>query len=255
MKIGAQMYTVRDYCKTPDSFSDTLARLSDMGFKYVQVSGTCPYEGEWLKEKLKENGLKCVITHSSLQEMTEDIESLIAKHKVFGCDFIGLGWPGNRKEKPFDQVIEELRPVIKAIKNSGLHFSYHNHSDEFFKYNGKTEMERLLEEFDKDELSFTLDTYWVQAAGADPIQWLKRLKGRVQCIHLKDIELYIDNNGRELRYAPVGSGNMNFEGILQASDEAGSQYGLIEQDDCYGKNPFECLSESLKYLRALGYND
>ena len=39
MKIGAQMYTVRDYCKTPDSFSDTLARLSDMGlnmFKFLE---------------------------------------------------------------------------------------------------------------------------------------------------------------------------------------------------------------------------
>lgn len=254
MKIGAQMYTVREFCKTPEGLAETLAKLADMGFKSVQISGTCPYEGEWINEQLKKNGLECAITHNPYTEIINNTDALIEKHKKFGCNFIGLGGLG-RKERTIEEFIEQVAPALKKIQESGLHFSYHNHSEEFLIVNGTNEMQKLAAAFKPDELSFTLDTHWVHAAGADPIQWLKKLSGRVQCIHLKDIELYIDENGRQLRYAPVGSGNMNFEGILEAADDAGVIYGLIEQDDCYGKDPFKCLEESLAYLRAQGYKD
>ena len=254
MKIGAQMYTVREYCKTLDSFAETLKRLADMGFKVVQVSGTCPYTGEWLDEQLKKNGLECAITHNPYDEIMQSADALIEKHKKFGCNFIGLGGIG-RATKTINDFIEDVKPAVKAIKEAGLHFSYHNHSEEFLVVDGTNEIEKMVAAFSPEELSFTLDTHWAHAAGADPIQWLKKLEGRVQCIHLKDIELYIGKKGRELRYAPVGSGNMNFEGILAAADAAGTQYGLIEQDDCYGRDPFECLAESLAYLRAQGYKD
>ena len=254
MKIGAQMYTVRDYCKDLDSFAETLAKLADMGFKVVQISGTCPYTGEWIDEQLKKNGLECAITHNPYNEIMNDTAALIEKHKKFGCNFIGLGGIG-RKEKTINDFIADVKPAVKAIKEAGLHFSYHNHSEEFFKVDGTNELEKMMAAFAPDELSFTFDTHWAHAAGADPIQWLKKLKGRVQCIHLKDIELYFGENGRELRYGVVGKGNMNFEGILAAADESDVQYGLIEQDDCYGADPFECLKESLAYLRAQGYKD
>lgn len=248
------MYTVRDYCKDLDSFAETLAKLADMGFKVVQISGTCPYTGEWIDEQLKKNGLECAITHNPYNEIMNDTAALIEKHKKFGCNFIGLGGIG-RKEKTINDFIADVKPAVKAIKEAGLHFSYHNHSEEFFKVDGTNELEKMMAAFAPDELSFTFDTHWAHAAGADPIQWLKKLKGRVQCIHLKDIELYFGENGRELRYGVVGKGNMNFEGILAAADESDVQYGLIEQDDCYGADPFECLKESLAYLRAQGYKD
>ena len=247
MKIGAQMYTVREYCKTLDSFADTLAKLADMGFKVVQISGTCPYTGEWIDEQLKKNGLECAITHNPYNEIMNDTAALIEKHKKFGCNFIGLGGIG-RKEKTINDFIADVKPAVKAIKEAGLHFSYHNHSEEFFKVDGTNELEKMMAAFAPDELSFTFDTHWAHAAGADPIQWLKKLKGRVQCIHLKDIELYFGENGREIRYGVVGKGNMNFEGILAAADESDVQYGLIEQDDCYGADPFECMKRSYEFL-------
>ena len=50
MKIGAQMYTVREFAKNLDDFSETLKKIADIGYTTVQVSGTCPYEAEWLRE-------------------------------------------------------------------------------------------------------------------------------------------------------------------------------------------------------------
>ena len=162
----------------------------------------------------------------------------------------------NRGKNTIYDFIKEAEPAAKAIKDAGLRFSYHNHSEEFLKVDGTNELEKMMAVFAPDEMAFTLDTHWAHAAGADPIQWMKKLKGRIPCIHVKDIELYIDENKvRQLRYGIVGKGNMNFEGILAAADESDVKYGLIEQDDCYGADPFECLKESLAYLRAQGYKD
>ena len=63
MQIGAQLYTVREHARNLDDFSETLKKIADIGYKTVQVSGTCAYEAAWLKEQLDANGLKCVITH------------------------------------------------------------------------------------------------------------------------------------------------------------------------------------------------
>ena len=105
----------------------------------------------------------------------------------------------------------------------------------------------MAERFSKDELGFTLDTYWVQAGGGDPIWWINYLKGRVPCVHLKDMAY-----GRKMMV--VGEGNMNFEGILKSCVDAGTEYALVEQDDCNGENPFDCLKRSYEYLKSRGFN-
>ena len=49
-----------------------------------------------------------------------------------------------------------------------------------------------------------------------------------------------------------GSGNINFAPILSAAEAAGTEYLLVEQDNCYGKDPFEELASSYRYLKAQG---
>ena len=65
MRIGAQMYTVRDSCQTLEGFAESLRRIADIGYRIVQVSGTCPFEGAWLKQQLDRNGLTLSLIHIS----------------------------------------------------------------------------------------------------------------------------------------------------------------------------------------------
>ena len=90
------------------------------------------------------------------------------------------------------------------------------------------------------------DTYWVQAGGADPSFWLEKLSGRVPCIHLKDFAF-----GRKM--AVLGEGNLNFDRIFQKAEKAGTKYMLVEQDDCNGENPFDCIKRSYDYLKSRGF--
>ena len=91
MEIGAQFYTLRDKCTNIKDFSDALARIADIGFKEVQISGVCQYEPEWLRDELKKNGLKCVLTHWGAEDVRDNTAEVIKKHKIFGCDNIGIG--------------------------------------------------------------------------------------------------------------------------------------------------------------------
>ena len=72
------------------------------------------------------------------------------------------------------------------------------------------------------------------------------------CIHLKDMAFAPGNGLSGMRMAPVYEGNMNFDAILAAAEDAEVQYLLVEQDDCYGEDPFLCLTKSYANLKAVG---
>ncbi len=256
MKIGAQFYTIRDYCKDLPSFAESLKKVADIGYTTVQISGTCEYEADWLKEQLDANGLRCVITHTAPQKLQEQLSKVCSDHKTFNCNCVGLGMYSMMTGDPaaeYEKFLAIYKPIAKELKANGLYFMYHNHDQEFYKLNGKLIIERMAEDFAPDEMGFTLDTFWVQAGGANPAEWIRKLSGRLPCIHLKDFR-YARGDGFSANMAPVGEGNINFEAVIAAAADAGTQYLLVEQDNCHGEDPFDCLKRSYNNLRALGLN-
>ena len=53
--------------------------------------------------------------------------------------------------------------------------------------------------------------------------------------------------------AVVGEGNLNFDRIFEKAQVADVRYMLVEQDDCGGEDPFDCLKRSYDHLRAYGF--
>lgn len=253
MIVGVQLYTVRNYCQTLADFADTLARVADMGYTTVQVSGTCDYPADWLSEQLQKNGLRCVLTHIELTEIAEQTDAQAAAHKVFGCPRIGIGYmpPEFRGSLPtVERFCNIVAPAAKRLRTLGMYLMYHNHAFEYERTpDGRTYMEYLSDRFAPEELGFTLDTYWVQYGGFDPAAEIRRLSGRVPCVHFKDMEILPDG---ERRYAPVGSGILDFDAILAALENSGCEHILVEQDECFDEDPFACLQKSLDYLHSLG---
>ena len=39
MNIGAQFFTIRDFCKTTEELAESLKRVADIGYKTIQLSG------------------------------------------------------------------------------------------------------------------------------------------------------------------------------------------------------------------------
>ena len=250
MKIGAQFYTVREQCKTLEDFALTLRRVADIGYKTVQISGTCPYPAQWLREQLDKNGLTCVLTHIPVPRLVGETAQVIAEHRVFDCPLIGLGWYAfdeSREDATYTHFMSTFVPVAEEIRAGGRYFMYHNHDQEFKRLGDRIVLEKLAQDIPAELMGFTLDTFWVQAGGGDPAQWIGKLAGRVPAIHLKDYAY-----GR--RMAIVGEGNINFDRVFTEAEKAGTKYLLVEQDDCNGEDPIECLRRSYAYLKACGFD-
>ena len=83
--------------------------------------------------------------------------------------------------------------------------------------------------------------------GGDPAAWIRKVAGRIPCVHLKDMGV---SNAREPFMMEVGEGNLNWPEILKACKAAGVKWYIIEQDVCY-RDPFDSLETSLKNLQQM----
>ena len=254
MVVGAQSYTVRAFMQTERDIRRSLQMIARVGYSTVQISGVGPIAPERLRALCDEAGLRVVLTHISEQRILEDTDAVIREHSVLGCRYIGLGsMPERYRTNAVEWLgyfAEDFLPAARKIRDAGMRFMYHNHSFEFTRLpDGRTLLDMLLDAFAPDLMGITLDTYWVHAAGYDVCQTIERLSGRLPCVHLKDMVM----EGTSCRMAPVGEGNLDFEGILRTLARLGdTQYLLVEQDTC-DESPFVCLRKSYDNLARMGY--
>lgn len=260
MKTGAQLYTVRAYTQSEEDFRRSMEKIAQIGYRTVQISAIGrELKPERVRRICDEAGLEIVLTHSDVNRILHDTERLIEEHDILGCRYIGLGSMPDKYRTPewLRYFGEDFRKPARLIADAGKTLMYHNHDFEFRKFaacgvegatGDKRMIDYMLEWFEPQELGFTLDTYWVQAAGGDVCQWIRRLKDRVFCVHLKDMEM--TEHGPAM--APVMEGNMNFEAILKELEESCCEYLLVEQDVCR-TSPFECLKKSYDNLAGAGY--
>ena len=88
-------------------------------------------------------------------------------------------------------------------------------------------MDILVERFDKKLVGFELDVFWLSMAGQDPVKTIQKLGPRARLLHLKDkakgtANEFQERNVKPEAFAEVGSGVVDFPGILAAAKTAGS---------------------------------
>lgn len=249
--IAAQLYTLRDYTKTPEDLRTTFHRVKEMGYNAVQVSAIGPMEEHIVKEAADKEGLTICATHIGFDRLQNDIDRVISQHKLWDCRFVGIGsMPDSYRSdrEGFVRFAKEASEYGRKLAQQGLTLIYHNHNFEFRRFGKTTGMELLFEESDPAAFQFEIDTYWVQAGGADPVEWIKKMKGRMEVVHFKDMAL--GENNQQIM-AEVGEGNLNWKEIITSCREIGARWCAVEQDVCQ-RNPFESLEISRKNLTAMG---
>ena len=247
-KIAAQLYTIRDFTKTPADIAASLKKVKQLGYGAVQLSALGPIEPEELKRILDSEGLEVCVTHTPYERIQDDMENVVREHHLWGCKHIAIGsMPGEyRNAQGFSRFAKEVSEVAKKLKANGLTFGYHNHSFELEKFGKRTGLDVLYEDSDP-EVTFEIDTYWIQHGGGDPARWIRKLKDRVPLVHLKDMSIL---EGKQVM-TEVGEGNLNWQEILKACNEVDVKWYIVEQDICQ-HDPFESLGISLRNLKNMG---
>lgn len=252
--MGIQLYTLRDHIRTAEDFDKTLERLAKLGVKDVQISGIGDVPACEVRDILKKHGIRCCITHKDFNRMKNEINSMIVDHKTYECDAMGIGGaPGEARENSGNirRFIKEAEEVAKKLKAQGMTFNYHNHAFEFNKLNDLncSMMDLLIEETDPELFNFIPDVAWIDYGDNDPVEVLKKMKGRVKVLHFKD---YIINDKKERHFVSLGKGKVDLKACYETAKELGIPYIMYEQDcDWVDDDPFKAVEESWAYMMSL----
>ena len=257
-KLAAQLYTLRDYTKTAEMFHSVLQVCHEIGYRGVQLSAVGCMDGEQpevsatqAREMLDEFGLVCCATHRPWKRLLDNIDEEIKFQQILGCDYTAVGSIGGEygvEPDGYRRFLNDAQPVIENLKAAGIKFGFHNHQFEFIRnlQTGKTCYDILIDEGGQD-LMLEVDTYWAVVAGIDPSALFEKCLGRVPVIHVKDMEV-VEKLGPVM--CPVGEGNLNWPRIVDVCERAGTEWYVVEQDDCR-RDPFDCLRSSWEYLAGL----
>lgn len=249
IQLGPQLYTVREFTQTPEGIEETFRKCHENQYETVQISGFGPLPIDQMTTLLEKYEIKVCCTHSPFNRMQEDLDALIEEHKQMHCPVIGLGaMPSQYRETPdgIARFIHDTYEIAARIKDAGLQFAYHNHNFEFQKQNGRLIMDALLEDTDPELFHFIPDTYWLHMGGVNPASYLRRMQGRVEVCHFKDLAI----DFMTPVFAEVGCGNLDLLDCFKACQEIGASAIVIEQDTC-PRDPFDCLQTSYRNLLAI----
>lgn len=255
--LGLQLWSLRD--QTKESATKALDTAKSYGIKEVEVAGTGELTAEQYAAELKKRGLVAVSVHFGYALFEKDVAAVIRDAKALGVKHVVVPYPPVGKDKLFSEELahktaQKFNEWGAECKKAGLRFGFHPHGLEFRPTaGGGTVFDILARETKPDLVFFQMDTYWAYYAGQDPAKLFERHPGRWLTIHVKDmlkglaIGVHTGSTPPTAKVT-VGTGQMDWPGILRAAQKAGVQHYFLEDET---PTPLQCIPDSLKYLRGL----
>jgi sugar phosphate isomerase/epimerase len=246
--IAVQLYTLRSLLSDPAQLAGVLGRLREIGYRTVEVAGLGPRTIDRFGEELARAGLDACALHAGFERLTGDFEAVVEECTRWRCEYVVVpSIPDSyRSGDGYRRFAAEASALALPLRERGLRLAYHNHAFELERHDGQTGLETILTAAGPEGLDAELDTYWLQFGGAHPASWIRRFKGRVPLVHLKDMAI---RQGDPVD-AEIGEGNLDWVEILRACRDAGTRWLVVEQDDPR-RDPLEAVAVSYRNLVRL----
>jgi sugar phosphate isomerase/epimerase len=251
-QIGLQLYSLREDIK--DNVKGILEEVAKIGYKSLEAAnyhngsiyGMTPVA---FRNTVNGMGMEMRSAHvggpnyskETHAEAVEWWKKASDDHAAAGATYL------IKPSMPIPKTLDELKVwcdyynnVGKVTKASGLTFGFHNHSREFEKIEGEVMFDYMLKNTDPSLFCMELDVYWCQEAGYNPVDYLKKYKGRFPLLHIKDEK-------------EIGqSGKMDFKSIFKAAYAQGMTDYFVEVEK-YNYSPVESVRKSFDYLASASY--
>lgn len=279
--LGVQMMMLREQVAEQGMFP-VLERLAQMDIDSVEVSQIPmnPENTAALERGIVDLGVKVGALSVALKpgptatgdNLEEQFDKIVDDCRRLDCRFVRIGmmpFTAMASKQACEEWAAECEQAAQRLAEHDITLCYHNHHVDLAQFDG----ERIFDIVRRvaPTLKFEVDLHWVQRGGMNPLDMLKEYSGVCKIIHVKDfrvvplapeaMELMAQGKHEEFRaaftniaqFAEVGQGNMNWPELLPAAEAAGAEWLFIEQDDTYGRDPFDCIRESREYLKSIGY--
>ena len=258
-EVGIQLYTLRNEINR--DVKATIKAVADAGYRQVECYGFP--NADAMITAARENDLAINSTHFDWdsvvnpgQKGVRPFSEVLDGANDAGIKHLVIPYLADKNRKTLDDyklVCERCNAGAEEAKKAGIQLSYHNHSFEFQPLEGGvTGYETMINEFSSD-MHFEVDVFWIQVGGEDPVDMIRRLKGRVSQLHLKDLSKSIKtpkySGIPQDAFEELGDGVIDMEPILNAAQDAGVKSCHVEQD--HSPHPIKSIQQSMAHLKSL----
>ena len=284
--IGVQMSTIAPAKMPSFDAYDVMAKLVDLGYHCAEVSQV-PMTKEnvaGFRKAIDELNFNFSSLTAAVAPIVpgmpgeylcnpDDYKKMVEDARTLDCDMFRIGMMPMNAIGNFNKCVDfakQAEDYALKLKEDGIDLYYHNHHIEFMKVEGQYLLDIILA--NAPHLGFELDTHWIQRGGENPVKFIEKYAGSVRLLHLKDyriaeVKMPDMSGGMDMKaftkaffsdpvqFAELGQGNLPLKACIEAGLAGGAEYFLIEQDDAYGRDPFDCLRDSRDHLISLGYAD
>jgi len=249
--LAVQCWTFRKF-----SFFEALQKIKDLGIVYVQ-----PYPGQVLEK----NNPEMKFDHNLPDEQIDRVKE---KLKELGLSLVSYGVVGFENDEESMQKVfafarkmgirtivtepgyDDYSLIDKMVKKYRINVAIHNHPTPSKYARPETVLYRV-DGFDP-RIGACADTgHWMRS-GVNPLEGLRVLKGRIQDVHLKDLNMF---GSKEAFDVPFGQGKANIRDILAEltlQDYAG--YIAIEHEKKEDVvNPSPAVKKGMEYIKSITY--
>ena len=257
--IGIQLYTLRN--EIAKDVTGTLREVAQAGYKQVEPYRS-PQTADMIKAA-KDNGMAVNSMHFDWNTVVapadaamSDFQKTVDEARGHGLTHLVIPYleAGQRASlDDYKKLASRMNQAAGMARKAGVQLAYHNHAFEFEPMaDGKTGFDVLMSEC-APEMMFELDVFWVKAGGVEPVDLMKKLKGRVSQLHLKDLKaglsLPVYNGMPADGFKELGQGIIPMEPIIKLAAEIGVVHCHVEQDQ--SPDPLASIRQSLKFLATL----
>jgi sugar phosphate isomerase/epimerase len=280
LPIGLQIYSLGD--EPSKDLDGTFAKVAAIGYRDIELPSLLGKTAAEVKAAADRAGLQISALHvpaapmngpaagtfqDSVQNIVDILGALGAKNAVAPIMLFPSGMKFGAGES-FQTVITRamaeagadvwkrtaalLNEKAAALKPHGISVGYHNHNLEFAPVGNTTGWEILMAEFDPKLISIELDVGWVTAAGLDPVAFIKKHKGRLRQMHVKDVKATTKPNfALSMDPTQIGDGQQDWAKILPAAYKAGVRNFYVEQEPPFAMARMDAVKRSFDYLAKL----
>lgn len=235
-KLNIQLFSVKNALH--EDYEGTLESLAKMGYEGVEFFGGYDgyggYSPDELQKRLDYYGLNAVSAHIPIDEIEDDEKFAMhtATLQKCGCMYIMNPWVQLNSADEALRFGERLEIAAEKCAKAGFLYGHHTHGGEIASKdeNGNSYFDLMMSQADLCLVEF--DTFWLEHAGANIEEYLRKYAGKINLLHLKQM-----NNATERQVSPLGNGIIDFEPIVKTAKKFGTEtfiYELDKSDDEMG---------------------
>ena len=240
MKIGIQVSSLKPLLLTTEQVQTAFSKMKSLGCHVVQLQGIDP--AVCIGAIAMALQARCMVS-TSVQDFYDSVCNNFAYYTALNAATGGTWLCVSRIPERLKSLeglkcfIEELREMQKKLDPLGQKLCFHPVSGDFAAVPGIHAVEYLLEHM--PELKLCLDLYHLNRNCTDMPGFIRRFGHRICMVHFKDAV------GDTL--VPVGQGDTDWTGVIEACLEVGVPYAFVEQEK-WNRNPYDCLDEAIDWL-------